>query len=145
MNPEAAVFAWPLRVYIEDTDAGGIVYYANYLKFLERARTEYLRGLGFGKAALPGSDTLFVVHSVDIRYRAPARLDETLVATVRLHKLTPASVVFEQTVQRDRQILCEATVRLACVSGSAFQPVRIPEAVHAALQAESVSQGEPSS
>lgn len=129
----AAEFSIPVRVYIEDTDAGGIVYYVNYLKYMERARTEYLRARGFHKAAMIGADALFVVHSAQISYRAPARLDDNLVVAAHPQRVTPASLVFAQAVRRGDELLCEAEVRIACVNPHTFRPQRMPDAVHRVL------------
>lgn len=144
MTPTAGHFCLPLRVYIEDTDAGGIVYYANYLRFLERARTEYLRRLGFDKAAVPGFEALFVVHSVQIRYRAPARLDEQLTVSVVPQRVTPASVLFSQCVYRDAQRLCDAEVRIACIGRDDFRPLRMPDRLYRILSDQLRAEGDTS-
>ena len=101
-------FLMPVRVYIEDTDAGGIVYYVNYLKFMERARTEFFRELGFGKAGANKEGYQFVVHSAQIEYKKPARLDDMLNVSAKLVKLRGASLFFEQEVRRDDDILSNA-------------------------------------
>ena len=140
----ANVFEWPLRVYIEDTDAGGIVYYVNYLKFIERARTEYLRSLGFDRQFIFNREQMFVVHSLDSDYLKPARLDDQLVATARVVKAGRAFLVMEQQVLREpnpeqqlteRELLCKATVKLAYVDRQSIKPARIPEAMVAAVTA----------
>ena len=97
---EAQPFALKCRVYYEDTDAGGIVYYVNYLKFMERARTECLRSLGFAQSQLAGENLLFVVHSAEARYHAPARLDDELFITAEVIELNRASLRFRQQVRR---------------------------------------------
>jgi len=109
-----AVFSLPVRVYIEDTDAAGIVYYVNYLKFMERARTEYLRNIGFGHYLLT-EDYLFVVRKADIRYRQAAKMDDLLTASAQVVKQGKASLQFKQTVERDGELLSEATIEIACV------------------------------
>lgn len=127
-------FRWPLRVYIEDTDAGGIVFYVNYLKFMERARTEFLRQLGFGKAAVMEEGGLFVVHSLNIDYRSPARLDDQLTVSARVRAVGKATVLFEQCVYRDDSLLCRGDVKIASVHRDTLRPIAMPGAMHAALQ-----------
>ena len=119
-------FSLPLRVYIEDTDAGGIVYYVNYLKFMERARSDLMRELGYRKAALFDDELKFVVHSLDLRYHAPAQLDDLLTVTARVVKVGKAFVAFEQTVKRDAQLLCAGTIKVACVSRDEGKPQPLP-------------------
>ena len=129
-------FALKTRVYFEDTDAGGIVYYVNYLKFMERARTELVRSLGFDQSALQRENTLFVVHSVSARYRAPAQLDDELVVTAGVLELKRASVRFAQQVRRaDGKLLCEGEVLVACVSADQYKPRMIPPALVDAFKA----------
>ncbi len=118
-------YCLPIRVYVEDTDAGGIVYYANYLKYLERARTELMRSLGYDKPAL-FDGMQFVVHSVELKYRVPALLDDEIVATARLVGVTRTSFTIAQTVKRGEQILVEGVVRAACVDHQSKRPVAIP-------------------
>ncbi len=116
-----------LRVYWEDTDAGGVVFYANYLKFFERARTEWLRALGFGQQTLAeSSGAIFVVSEARLRYRAPARLDDALRITVSPVRLGAASFVIDQQAWRDNTLLCDGTVHIACVDRGTFRPRRIP-------------------
>lgn len=123
----------PVRIYIEDTDAAGIVYYVNYLKFMERARTELLRSLGYGKAAFFAEGLMFVVHSMQINYRAAAQLDDELIVSAGVKKVTPAAVIFAQTVKRGEQVLCEGDVKVACASRETYKPQAIPEQVYAQL------------
>jgi len=129
-----SVFCWPLRVYYEDTDAGGIVFYANYLKFFERARTEWLRAAGVGQQQL-SSETrcMFVVKSASIDYHAPARLDDRLEISVRIQKLGRASVLFTQEAWRmndqDPVRLCTGSIRVGCVDTNSLRPAEIPVAV----------------
>jgi len=118
-------FELPIRVYIEDTDAGGIVYYVNYLKFMERSRTEFLRSLGYGKTAILDNGLLLVVHSVEAKYLAPARLDDQVVATLAIGKQARTYIEFFQEIRRNKQVLCQATVRVACVSPD-MKPTVIP-------------------
>jgi len=127
-------FQLPIRVYIEDTDAGGIVYYVNYMKFVERSRTELLRSLGYGKTAVLEDGLLLVVHSADIRYLAPARLDDDLIATAALVKIARTYVVFEQEVRREQEVLCRATVKVACVT-KVMKPTVFPDAICQSLKA----------
>ncbi|TFW20888.1 tol-pal system-associated acyl-CoA thioesterase [Duganella callida] len=122
-------FIWNVRVYYEDTDAGGIVYYANYLKFFERARTEWLRSLDFSQHNLiEQHDTLFVVKSVSADYHAPARLDDVLKLTVNIEKIGRASLVFRQEAWRGEQLLNTAHVKVGCVD-SAMRPRAVPAVV----------------
>ena len=123
-------FIWPVRVYYEDTDAGGVVYHSNYLKYMERARTEWLRALGFGQERLRReAGLLFTVTRMDVRFRAPARLDEQLTVSVAVAGLGRASLVLEQTVTREETatVLIEATARIAMINES-FKPTRLPAA-----------------
>jgi 4-hydroxybenzoyl-CoA thioesterase len=131
-----ASFSLPVRVYIEDTDAGGIVYYVNYLKFMERARTEFLRDLGFKQYLLAQENFQFVVRDCQIRYRKPAVIDDQLSVTVTLEKLGRASMDFTQTVERDGECLCQALVRVACVSADSLSPVPLPDDIHNAMKKE---------
>lgn len=119
------IFTLPIRIYIEDTDAAGIVYYVNYLKFMERARTEYLRDIGFGHYLLT-EDYLFVVRKVDIRYKQPARMDDLLKVSAQIIKVGKASLQFKQTLERNDAILCEATVDIACVDKIHLKPCALP-------------------
>jgi tol-pal system-associated acyl-CoA thioesterase len=137
-----AEFSLPLRVYIEDTDAGGIVYYVNYLKYIERARTEFMRHLGLDRAAIFSDELMFVVSDLRIAYHAPARLDDELAATARLTFLRGASLRLEQSVRRGGENLVEATVTLACVSPQTLAPRRIPKPMLATLRAALESPGD---
>lgn len=119
-------FLLPIRVYLEDTDAGGIVYYVNYLKFMERARTEMLRSLGFEFAQLEAEGLQFVVHSVSANYRKPARVDDELTVTASVQQLARTYVVFHQQVRRDADILCDAQVKVACVDTAHLKPAALP-------------------
>ncbi len=119
-------FSHTLRVYIEDTDAGGIVYYVNYLKFMERARTELMRSLGFGKDYIFSHELMFVVRDAAIRYHAPALLDDELTATAAVLELKKASMRLRQSVRRGAQLLAEGEVTIACVDREGVKPRRIP-------------------
>ena len=123
------VFTWNVRVYYEDTDAGGIVYYANYLKFFERARTEWLRAIGVGQQQLLEQHAaLFVVKSVSADYHAPAKLDDTVRLTLSIAKMGRASIVFLQQAWRDETLLNTAEVKIGCVDAS-MRPRAIPDDV----------------
>ena len=124
-----AEFIWNVRVYYEDTDAGGIVYYANYLKFFERARTEWLRALNVNQhTLLQEHDAMFVVKSVSAEYHAPARLDDVLKLTLSIEKLGRASIQFVQQAWCGEQLLNTARVKVGCV-GSDLSPRAVPPSV----------------
>jgi acyl-CoA thioester hydrolase len=132
-----AVFAWPVRVYWEDTDAGGIVFYANYLKFFERARTEWLRSLGVAQGALKEeSGGIFVVGETSVRYLAPARLDDELLVTAQLEAGGRASLIIAQEARRGDTLLAVGTIRIGWVDAATMRPGRIPGAILSVLQAE---------
>ena len=124
-------FCWPVRVYFEDTDSGGIVYYANYLKFMERARTEWLRHLGFQQDNLLLDDgIMFIVRSAALDYHRPARFNDWLEVQSHISETRRVSLVFEQTVinpQTPTQPLCHGRIRVACVSASTLKPHPIPK------------------
>lgn len=123
-------FSWPVRVYYEDTDAGGIVYNANYLKFLERARTEWLRQLGVEQDHLLQLDVAFVVRHIDIEFRNAARFNQLLAVSCRVAQLKRASMVFTQEiVDEQNRIIVSAEVIIACVRVSVMKPIAIPEDV----------------
>jgi 4-hydroxybenzoyl-CoA thioesterase len=126
-------FALPIRVYIEDTDAGGIVYYVNYLKYMERARTEFMRAHGFDKRFIFTEDLMFVVHSIEVRYQRPARLDDELMATARIVDNGAAQLLFEQRILRGAEEICFGSVRIACVDTATLKPRRIPSILLKAL------------
>ena len=132
---DSAVFRHAVRVYWEDTDAGGIVYYANYLKFFERARTEWLRSLGIGQQSLrERSGGMFVVSEVQVRYHRPAQLDDWLEVSAALHSAGRASLTLTQTARRQDQtaLLCEGQIRIGWVDAQSLRPARIPaEVLHA--------------
>jgi 4-hydroxybenzoyl-CoA thioesterase len=123
-------FSIPLRVYIEDTDAGGIVYYVNYLKYMERSRTEFLRSLGYDKPAILDGGLLLVVHAAQINYRRSARLDDQLLVSAQIEKVARTYVEFKQQVLRDGELLCEGVIRIACVNAVTMKPSAIPAAMH---------------
>ena len=136
LQPELFVYSFPVRVYFENTDAGGVVYHAEYLKFLERARTEWLRHLGFDHHVLARDHrALFVVSSAAIDFARAARLDDTLAVSVRLESLGKVRCVFAQEVRRDDEVLVRARITVACVTGEAFKPVEIPDPLRRKMEA----------
>jgi acyl-CoA thioester hydrolase len=132
------MFTWPVRVYYEDTDLGGVVYYANYLRFLERARTEWLRSLGCDQTELLERDgLLFVITGVEIRYRQPARFNDHLCVTAALDRHRRASMRFRQSIYRDdsrNERLVDAQVEAACVTADTMRPRPIPAELLAAME-----------
>jgi acyl-CoA thioester hydrolase len=125
--PRAARFTHLLRVYWEDTDAGGVVFYANYLKYFERARTEWLRSSGHSQQAMADSTgAIFVVTETRVRYLKPARLDDELLITVDPVELGRARMVVAQQAWRGETLLCEGEIAIACVDRGTFRPRRIP-------------------
>jgi acyl-CoA thioester hydrolase len=136
LQPELFVYSFPVRVYFENTDAGGVVYHGEYFKFLERARTEWLRHLGFDHQALARNHrTMFVVTSIAIEFLKPARLDDNVAVSVRLESLGKVRCVFAQEVRRDDEVLVKAKVTAACVAGENFRPAEIPEALRKKMEA----------
>jgi acyl-CoA thioester hydrolase len=128
------VFHWPVRVYWEDTDAGGVVYYANYLKFMERARSEWLRARGFEQDVLRDeAGVVFVVRRVEIDYLSPARFNDQLDVSVGLHEVGRASLGVRQELMRGSTRLARADVTLACVDAVRFKPVKMPATLLQAL------------
>ena len=133
------VFQWPVRVYYEDTDAGGVVYYANYLKFMERARTELLRQNGFEQDELiRNHNVIFAVRSVKLDYLAPARFNDQIVVMTRIIKNGKASIVFEQNIvlQNDNKSLCEGEIKIASLDARTFKACAIPPAINTILTQE---------
>ena len=124
--PTQPAIALPLRVYIEDTDAGGIVYYVNYLKYFERARTELMRSLGFARAALPATGAQFVVHGMQVEYLRPALLDDELLAEARIASVRRARLNFAQRIVRGTEVLCRGEVSVACVDPDTRRPCALP-------------------
>ncbi|MET0520065.1 MAG: tol-pal system-associated acyl-CoA thioesterase [Burkholderiaceae bacterium] len=146
MDANQPLFEHTLRCYWEDTDAGGVVFYANYLKFFERARTEWLRALGFNQETMRRQDGLmFVVGATSVRYLSPARLDDLLHVTVATRELGRASMLlFQQAYRQDasqdgagqRTLLAEGEIRIGCVNAATIKPTRIPASIVAALQTQ---------
>jgi acyl-CoA thioester hydrolase len=125
-----SVFCWPVRIYYEDTDAGGVVYYANYLKFMERARTEWLRAKGFELPTLADKHgILFVVRAVEIEYLKPARFNDALDVTLELSDHGRSQIAIFQQVLRGHEVLTRARVRAVCVDARTIRPARIPHPV----------------
>ncbi len=129
-------FTWPVRVYYEDTDSGGVVYYANYLKFMERARTERLRALGFEQDSLRSEQgILFTVHSIQVDFRQPAHFNDALEVSAGIGEQRRASLTFDQQVCRrgESTVLCSGKIRVACVDADSFRPAPIPGFIIEAL------------
>ncbi len=123
-------FNWPIRVYYEDTDAGGVVFYANYLKFFERARTEMLRSFGFEQDQLIAEDNvIFVVRSVTVDYLKPARFNEQINVSAKIIENKKTSLIFEQAITREQELLCNGRVRIACVDAESMRPKPIPVSI----------------
>ena len=130
-----AGFHWPVRVYWEDTDAGGVVYYANYLNFMERARSEWLRAKGFEQDVLRDEQgVVFVVRRVEVDYLSPARFNDALDVSVSLHHLGQARLTVDQTITRGETRLIAARVTLACIDAALFKPAKIPATILQALE-----------
>ena len=132
MNHEST-FSLPVRVYIEDTDAGGIVFYVNYLKFMERARTEMLRAKGFGKNTVLDQGALLVVHHVDARYKRSAFLDDVLQVSANVIEIKRTSFTFDQSIYRDDELLVDAKIKIACVDRVEQRPVALPAALYESI------------
>ncbi len=130
-----AEFSLPVRVYIEDTDAGGIVYYVNYLKYLERARTELMRTFGLERAAVSDAGWNFVVSDVSLSYKEPARLDDQLHATAVISAVGGATLNFHQTVCRDGAVLVAGDIQIACVDRGSGRPTRLDAALRKQIEA----------
>ncbi len=128
-------FSWPIRVYYEDTDSGGVVYHSNYLNFMERARTEWLRQLGFEQTYLKDTlNIIFVVHSMQIAFKKSAKFNDMLTVISELHKVGHSSFEFLQKITVNQQALVEAQVKLACVNALTFKPVGIPEQIKLTME-----------
>lgn len=130
-------FSWSVRVYYEDTDTGGVVYYANYLKFMERARTEWLRQLGFDQAELIASqNVLFAVRHIEVDYLKPARLDDELAINVQLIETSAVTMTLAQQIEKQNEpgVLCEGKVRIVCLKASTFMPTALPPTIRNLLR-----------
>ena len=137
-----AEFSLPIRVYIEDTDAGGIVYYVNYLKYLERARTELMRTLGLERAAISDAGWNFVVSDVSLSYKEPARLDDQLHATAVISAVGGATINFHQKVRRADAVLVAGDIQIACVDRGTGRPTRLNTALREQVEATLAATGE---
>ncbi len=138
------VYSHVVRVYWEDTDAGGVVFYANYLKFFERARTEWLRALGVSQQTMALEDgAVFIVSDTQVKYRAPARLDDELTVSVALQHVGGASITLAQQAFKGGAVLAESTVRIGCVDTKSFTPRRLPERITRSLQAHLPDRAQP--
>ena len=123
-------YSWPVRVYYEDTDSGGVVYYANYLKFFERARTEWLRSMGLNQDKLAQEqEMIFVVRRVALEFASPARLDDMLEISVEPRKLAHVYIQFVQEARCGTRVLARAEVKVACLDRSNFKPVAMPQSL----------------
>ncbi len=121
-------FTWPIRIYYEDTDAGGVVFYANHLKFFERARTEMLRSMGYELDQLTNTaGIIFVVRSIQLDYLRPALFNQLLAVTTTIKGHTKTSLTFAQTISHGDTVLCTSTIRVACVDASSLRPKAIPD------------------
>jgi acyl-CoA thioester hydrolase len=128
-------FSLPIRIYFEDTDSGGVVYHSNYLKFMERARTEWLRSIGIDQRHLKHEELImFVVHRIDIQYKLPARFNDDLVVKSELIEIGSSKIEFRQMIYRDEELLIDAHVDIACIDSEKFKPVRIPSAVKQTME-----------
>lgn len=128
-------FDWPVRVYHEDTDGGGVVYHANYLKFMERARSEWLRSLGVEQTGLKSDfGVIFVVRAITLQYRRAAEFNDALDVVTVLDKIGRSLLVFEQKIYRQQEILTEAEVEVVCVNATDFKPVSIPSSVRGLIE-----------
>ena len=143
MSIPKPVFSWPLRVYYEDTDLSGVVYHANYLRFFERARTEWLRALGCSQELLRHESAIvFTVSHMDVSFRSPARLDDELDATVVVTELRRASLVLSQELRlrtAPQRLLATARVRIASVDAATFRPTALPAAIGARVGIETAA------
>ena len=132
---ELSLFEFPIRVYYEDTDAGGVVYHSQYLNFMERARTEWLRHLGFEQTFLRESlNILFVVHSMQIQFKKPAKFNDMLQVSSQLVNLRLSSFECQQKISREEEILIEAQVKIACVDALTFKPTGIPTQIKLSME-----------
>jgi acyl-CoA thioester hydrolase len=130
----ASAFSFPVRIYYEDTDSGGVVYYANYLKYMERARTEWLRTLGFEQDELLAQNgVIFAVRSAKLEFLRPARFNDLLQVTVSPERIRHASITVRQQVQRLDVVLCEGEVKIACLEAKTFTPCAMPDVIAARL------------
>jgi tol-pal system-associated acyl-CoA thioesterase len=136
LQPELFTYSCPVRVYFENTDAGGVVYHAEYLKFFERARTEWLRHLGFDHQALARDHrVVFAVSAVSVDFVKPARLDDNLAVSVRLESLGRVRCIFDQEIRREDEVLARARISVACLAVDSFKPAEIPAPLKRKMEA----------
>jgi acyl-CoA thioester hydrolase len=136
LQPELFTYSFPVRVYFENTDAGGVVYHGEYLKFMERARTEWLRHLGYDHQVLAREHrVVFVVSSIAVDFLKPARLDDNLAVSVRLESLGRVRCIFEQEIRREDEPLVKARVTVACLVTDSFKPAEIPPGLKRKMEA----------
>ena len=129
------IFSLPVRIYFEDTDSGGVVYHSNYLKFMERARTEWLRSVGIDQHHLKCHDhIMFVVHRINIQYKLPARFNDDLIVKSELKDIGSSKIEFRQMIYRENEMLIDAIVGIACIDSEKFKPVRIPSTVKETME-----------
>lgn len=144
MSTSGNEFLWPVRVYYEDTDSGGVVYYANYLKFLERGRTEFLRNAGFEQNQLKQEQgILFAVHSLSIQYIKPAIFNDELIVATKITALGRASLTFKQSIKRVSESpsskssqICDAEIKVVCLDAEKFLPVAMPRKILTRIEKE---------
>ena len=128
-------FSLPIRIYFEDTDSGGVVYHSNYLKFMERARTEWLRSIGIDQRHLKQDNhIMFVVHRIDIQFKLPARFNDELIVKSELKDIGSSKIEFRQMIYRNDEILIDASVDIACIDSEKFKPVRIPPTIKQTME-----------
>ena len=128
-------FLWPIRVYYEDSDAGGIVYHSQYLNFMERARTEWLRSLGYEQTELTAQfGIIFVVRNIQIKFKKPARFNDAIVVHSQLASMGRSRMVFKQTIIRDGQVMTEADVEVVCIDAVNYTPVTIPAPIQQSMK-----------
>ena len=125
------LFLWPIRIYYEDTDAGGVVYHTNYIKFMERARTEWLRNLGFEQDELRDKEgVIFAVRSVQVDYFFPAKFNDELFVSSQVTKKGKASITIEQEVIKETQVLCKGIIKVATLDDKSFRPKAMPASLY---------------
>ena len=128
-------FSLPIRIYFEDTDSGGVVYHSNYLKFMERARTEWLRSIGIDQRHLKQDhQIMFVVHRIDIQFKLPARFNDELIVKSELKDIGSSKIEFRQMIYRNDEMLIDANVDIACIDSEKFKPVRIPPTIKQTME-----------
>ena len=128
-------FSLPIRIYFEDTDSGGVVYHSNYLKFMERARTEWLRSISIDQRHLKQDhQIMFVVHRIDIQFKLPARFNDELIVKSELKDIGSSKIGFRQMIYRNDEMLIDANVDIACIDSEKFKPVRIPPTIKQTME-----------